>query len=66
MTQAELAKACSVKTYEIAEIEKRSAYYDPNLINMIERVLDTHIERGRAKNKGNKKRKKKKKENMAW
>ncbi|CAI2381506.1 unnamed protein product [Moneuplotes crassus] len=66
MTQAELAQACSVKTYEISEVEKRTAFYDPNLINMIERVLDTHIERGRAKNRGNKKRKKKKKENEVW
>ena len=66
MTQSELAKACSVKVYEISGIEKGTAFYDPNLINMIERTLGTHIERGREKNRGKKKRKKKKKENEVW
>ena len=66
MTQQELAKACSVKAYEISGIENGSAFYDPNLLNMIERALGTHIDRGRDKNRGKKKRKKKKKENEVW
>ena len=66
MTQAELAKACSVKAFEISGLENGSAFYDPNLVNMIERVLGVHIERGRTKNRGKKKRKKKNKEAEAW
>ena len=66
LTQAELAKQCSVKAYEISGLENGTAFYDPNLINMIERVTGAQIERGRDKNRGKKKRKKKKKENEAW
>ena len=66
MTQAELAMACSVKAYEISGIERGKAFYDPNLINMIERACGTHIERGRDKNRGKKKRNKRKKENEAF
>ena len=66
LTQAELAKACSVKVYEISGIENGTAFYDPNLINMIERVTGEHIDRGRDKNHGKKKRKKRKKENEVW
>ena len=66
LTQAELAKQCSVKVYEISGIENGTSFYDPNLINMIERVTGIQIERGRDKNRGKKKRKKKKKENEVW
>ena len=66
LTQEELAKACSVKTYEISGIENGTAYYDPNLINMIERYTGIKLERGRDKDHGKKKRKKRKKENEVW
>ena len=66
LTQAELAKACSVKVYEISGIENGTSFYDPKLINMIEKVTGVHLDRGRDKNRGKKKRKKRKKENEVW
>ena len=65
LTQEELAKMCSVKKVEISELEVAASYYDPNLINMIERATGIHVDRGRNKNK-KKNKKKTKKENTVW
>ena len=66
MDQEELALKCSVKRYEISDIESGTAFYDPNLITMIERVTDRPIDRGRNKTKKKGRRKKTKKENQVW
>ena len=66
LSQEELAGLCSVKKVEISELESAASFYDPNLVNMIERATGIHIDRGRNKNKKRNKKKKPKKENAVW
>jgi putative transcription factor len=48
-TQAQLAKAISVKTHAIIEIENGTAKYEPEIINAIQKSTGEHIDRGRKK-----------------
>ena len=54
-SQAQLAKAINEKTGLIVDIESGEAPYNPNVINMIEKVLGVKIPRGRGGKKKNKK-----------
>ena len=56
MTQAQLAKACNVKTTEIVEVENGTARYNAGLITSIEKAVGAKIDRGRG-NKNSRKKK---------
>lgn len=54
MTQAQLAKKVQEKPSTIVDVENGTARYNADLINRIERALNTKIDRGRT---GGKKKK---------
>ena len=56
MTQTALAKKVNEKPQTIVEVENGSARYNADLINRIERALNTRIDRGRKKPNKNKNR----------
>ena len=49
MTQTNLAKKVNEKTSTIVDVENGTARYNADLINRIERALNTRIDRGRKK-----------------
>ena len=49
MTQTALAKKVNEKTSTVVEVENGTARYNADLINRIERALNTRIDRGRKK-----------------
>ena len=55
-TQAQLAKDVNEKTTAIVELEAGNARYNADLINRIERALNTKIDRGRKRKGGGRRR----------
>ena len=55
LTQGQLAAKVNEKTAAIVELENGTARYNAELINRIEKALNTHIDRGRKSNKKKKK-----------